>query len=36
VIVALRQWLGGWPRIGRIVASMARQQYDLQLTRYGQ
>jgi hypothetical protein len=36
VIAALRQWLGGWPGIGRITAGMARQQYDLQLTRYGQ
>jgi hypothetical protein len=36
LIGALRQWLGGWPGIGRIVAGMARQQYDLQLTRYGQ
>jgi len=35
LIAALHQWLGGWPGIGRIVAGMARQQYDLQLTRYG-
>jgi hypothetical protein len=36
LIAALREWLGGWPGIGRITAGMARQQYDLQLTRYGQ
>jgi hypothetical protein len=36
VIAGIRQYLGGWPGIGRIVAGMARQQYDLQLTRYGQ
>jgi hypothetical protein len=36
LIAALRQWLGGWPGIGRITTGMARQQYDLQLTRYGQ
>jgi hypothetical protein len=35
LIAALRQYLGGWPGIGRITAGMARQQYDLQLTRYG-
>jgi len=36
VIAGLRQWLGGWPGIGRITAGMARQEYDLQLTRHGQ
>jgi hypothetical protein len=36
LIVALHQWLGGWRGVGRIVAGMARLQYDLQLTRYGQ
>jgi len=35
LIAALRQWLGGWPGIGRITAGMARQEYDLPLTRYG-
>jgi len=35
LIAGLRQWLGGWPGVGRIVTGMARQQYDLQLTRYG-
>ena len=28
-------FLGGWLGIGRIVVGMARQGYDLQLTRYG-
>jgi len=36
VIAGIRQYLGGWPGIGRVVAGMARQQYDLQLTRFGQ
>jgi hypothetical protein len=36
LIAALHQYLGGWSGIGRITAGMARQQYDLQLTRYGQ
>jgi hypothetical protein len=36
VIAGIRQYLSGWPGIGRIVAGMARQEYDLQLTRYGQ
>ncbi|MGH7268704.1 MAG: hypothetical protein ACREMB_28130 [Candidatus Rokuibacteriota bacterium] len=31
----LRQWLDGWPGIGRVVIGMARQGYDVQLTRYG-
>jgi len=35
LITALRAWLSGWPGIGRIVAGMSRQGYDLQLTRYG-
>jgi hypothetical protein len=34
LIVALRSWLSGWPGIGRIVVGMARQGFDLQLTRY--
>jgi hypothetical protein len=33
---ALREWLGGWPGIGRVAVGMARQGYDLQLTRYGE
>ena len=35
VIAGIRQYLGGWPGIGHIVAGWARQQYDLQLTRFG-
>jgi hypothetical protein len=30
----LRGWLDGWLGIGRIAVGMARQGYDLQLTRY--
>ena len=29
VITGIRQYLAGWPGVGRIVAGMARQQYDL-------
>jgi len=36
LVVALRRWLGGWPGVGRIVAGMARQGFDLQLTRYAE
>jgi hypothetical protein len=36
LIAGLRQWLGGWPGIGRIVTGMARQQYDLELARHGE
>jgi hypothetical protein len=35
VVAGLRTFLGGWLGIGRIVVGMARQGYDLQLTRYG-
>ncbi|MGH7303914.1 MAG: hypothetical protein ACRELZ_11520 [Candidatus Rokuibacteriota bacterium] len=31
---ALRAWLDSWPGIGRVAVGMARQGYDLQLTRY--
>jgi len=31
---ALRSWLDSWPGIGAIATGMARQGYDLQLTRY--
>jgi len=31
---ALRTWLDSWSGIGRIADGMARQGYDLQLTRY--
>jgi hypothetical protein len=30
----LRSWLDSWPGIGRVAIGMARQGYDLQLTRY--
>jgi hypothetical protein len=36
VVAALRTFLGSWLGIGRIVVGMARQSYDLQLTRYGE
>jgi transcriptional regulator with XRE-family HTH domain len=36
LVPALRAWLSGWPGIGRIIVGMARQGFDLQLTRYGQ
>ena len=31
---ALRSWLDSWPGIGAVVAGMAHQGYDGQLTRY--
>jgi hypothetical protein len=34
VIAGIRQHLGGWPGAGRVVAGMARQGFDLELTRY--
>ena len=33
-LVALRAWLSGWRGIGLVAAGMARQGYDLSLTRY--
>jgi hypothetical protein len=30
----LRRWLGTWPGIGAVAAGMARQSYDIQLTKY--
>ena len=36
LVAGLRTFLGGWLGIGRIVVGMARQRYDLQLTRYGE
>ena len=36
VVAGLRTFLGGWPGVGRIAVGMARQGYDLQLTRYGE
>jgi hypothetical protein len=35
VVAGLRTFLDGWLGIGRIVVGMARQSYDLQITRYG-
>ena len=35
MIAGIRRYLDGRPGVGR-VAGMARQQYDLQLTRFGQ
>ncbi len=32
----LRHWLDSWPGIGAIERGMARQGYDLQLTRYNE
>jgi hypothetical protein len=32
----LRGWFASWPGIGRIVAGMTRQGFDLQLTQYDQ
>jgi hypothetical protein len=33
-LVVLGRWLGSWSGIGRVAAGMARQGYDLSLTRY--
>ena len=33
---ALRQWLSSWAGIGLVAAGMARQGYDLSLTRYAE
>ena len=33
-LYALRTWLDSWAGIGHVTAGMARQGYDLQLTRY--
>jgi hypothetical protein len=35
LITGLRQFFGGWLGLGRVTLGMARQGYDLQLTRYG-
>lgn len=35
IVAGARLLLGGWAGIGRIVVGMARQGFDLQLTRYG-
>ena len=34
VLQALHRWLDSWPGIGDITVGMARQGYDVQLTRY--
>jgi len=34
VLHALRSWLDSWSGIGHVTVGMARQGYDLQLTRY--
>ena len=34
VLAALRSWLNSWRGIGDVERGMARQGYDLQLTRY--
>jgi hypothetical protein len=34
LLQALGMWLDSWAGIGRIAVGMARQGYDLQLTRY--
>ena len=33
-LCVLHRWLDSWSGIGRIAVGMARQGYDLQLTRY--
>jgi len=33
-VAALRAWLDNWAGLGTVAAGMARQGYDLQLTRY--
>src|SRR5437773_9830120 len=36
VLHALHRWLDSWRGMGTIESGMARQGYDLQLTRYGE
>jgi hypothetical protein len=36
VIVALHRWLDTWTGLGLIAGGMARQGYDLALTRYAE
>jgi hypothetical protein len=33
-LVTLRRWLGSWTGIGHIATGMARQGYDLELSRH--
>jgi hypothetical protein len=35
LVCLLRGWFDSWAGIGRVATGMARQSYDLQLTRYG-
>jgi hypothetical protein len=35
IVLILRRWLDSWTGIGLVVTGMARQNFDLQLTRYG-
>jgi hypothetical protein len=35
-VTFLKRWLGSWGGIGRGAVGMARQGYDLQLTRYAE
>jgi len=35
LVQALRGWLGSWAGIGHVAGGMARQGYDVQLTRHG-
>lgn len=35
IVGAPKEWLDTWPGVGRIVLGMARQGYDVQVTRYG-
>jgi len=36
LVQALRGWLGSWAGIGHVAGGMARQGYDIQLTRHGE
>jgi hypothetical protein len=36
LVQALRRWLGSWAGIGHVAGGMARQGYDIQLTRHGE
>ena len=35
-LALLRAWLSGWRGVGLVAAGMARQGYDLSLTRYAE
>ena len=36
LVLALRGWLGSWAGIRHVAGGMARQGYDVQLTRHGE